>query len=194
MIPIDAYISHIKDDKKNTIQDYLYNISNLIDNSRYVKGFVDMFYRNEYKNATYVPRVTDTNVTAIDNDYVSISVDIRDDSLVTVEYDDGIPTYDGRPFIVSDVNGVYRLYKNVSNPTTHRDGMILYERVSKLGIPNKINEYNINEPDMDSFISINNYKIKPRAKSGAATKSEQTSQSNPPSDKAAEEREASCSI
>lgn len=168
MIPVDAYISLIKDSKGLNVSDVLYNE---LDAYNALSGvttevfdatntFLNQFYRNNYTNPVYVPRLNEdrSNFTTKSEHRITVNPnEVTDDSLYITEYYAETKVHTGKRFIAEKDGNRVKLYTFVRSDA---NGVLIYERTAPLGIPNYITEYNRNGGTfMESSISSNNETI-----------------------------------
>jgi hypothetical protein len=163
LIPTDAFLTHVKDSKGMSLSDYLYNsMDGDLFNSEQFNSFVEQFYRNNYNNRAYVPRVNEdmSNVdTAVRDNTTGKTVGFtvnmngkNDDFIVRINNFKRAVPYIAHEDSKGNIN-LYRL-KQV------KEGIAEYRLVSKLGIPNHVQEYNLNMNVPESMFEFNNVTIK----------------------------------
>jgi hypothetical protein len=121
-------------------------------------NFIEQFYRNMYRNPSFVPRVKDdfSNVSTRNTQgkrIIGFTVNpdtVKSDDFVIKEMNRKEPV----KFIAHEQDGEYDLYKFVGKSENGFE----YELTDKLGIHNHVVEYNINMTVPETLFSQNKIK------------------------------------
>ena len=177
VIPTSFY-SNLKVDNGDdatidSFSDYLSKMSeSSSDSDDLFNNFLDQFYRNNYENNKFVPKIDkeNNNITAMYNDKAgnpnTVIIDsskLKDDSFILDGDDSQID--DVVPYIKKVLNGKTYIFR-VSDIKGNR---ATYTRVDALGVPNRVVEYNYNGADVDSVFTFNKVKGSTSTQSFEAT-------------------------
>jgi len=160
LMPVDLLTDNgIKDNNEVSLADFMWELQdNNIAEAQNVIEFEDQFYRNNYKNKAFVPRVNDelTNVTKTHKDNngniigFTVAPNVKDTSFILKDFEGEI---EYSKFITYEKDGKIDLYENrtLGNVAT-------YVLIEKLGFPNYIFEYLQGASSLSSSLSINKVK------------------------------------
>jgi hypothetical protein len=122
--------------------------------------FIDQFYRNNYSNSSFVPSVNkeNTNISSTNKDFEkdpkTIYVEPKNVKSKDFIVKGGMePIYS--PYIKKTIKGKIHLFK-LSNMSS--DALLQYTIVEKLGVPNRVFEYDFDNSGLNSIFAFNNLK------------------------------------